>query len=273
MTKVYTPGSFTKNFSWNHSYKRLYNAIRSGFSGERGPISRERWRANSRIGDTNRELIPMNFFLYSVEGAAEDYILVDQFVEYALATRYDVEFCQFALFDFHQANSGHWKNSPWTDGRVAGWANDYIREIASAKGAWPANAFDERPLGDFLNEKIVGEVVTKHKMLTNYRYMLKSAGVLVDGKLQPVNLRQRWYVDAVQLFWDRQIFEGALGATAKISALEDSLIDHEAFKLLRCEKEQCRAFARAAYGEFSTGQGPARVAQIDALRSRGLTAS
>lgn len=190
-----------------------------------------------------------------------------------MGTRYGPEFCQFALFNFHQANSGRWKNSAWTDGRVAGWANDYIREIASAKGAWPANAFDEQPLSDFLDERIVGEAITKHKMLTNYRYMLESAGVLVDDELQPAVLRQRWYVDAVQLFWDRKIFDGTLSATVKISVLEDNLIDHEVFKLLRCDKDQCRAFARAAYAEFSDGQGVVRLAQIDSLLKRGLVGS
>ena len=225
------------------------------------------------IADANRQLIPMNFFLYSVEGVADDFLLADQFVEFALGTRYGPEFCQFALFDFHQANSGRWRNSPWTDGRVAGWANDYVREIASAKGVWPARAFDEQALADFLDDRIIGEAVTKHKMLTNYRYMLESAGVLVEDELQPENLRQRWYVDAVQLFWDRQIFDGALPATLKVSALEENLIDHEVFKLLRCDKDQCRAFARAACAEFSDGHGPARVAQIDALRSRGLLGS
>ena len=157
--------------------------------------------------------------------------------------------------------------------RVAGWANDYVRELASAKGVWPARAFDEQALAYFLDDRIIGEAVTKHKMLTNYRYMLESAGVLVEDELQPENLRQRWYVDAVQLFWDRQIFDGALPATSKISALEDSLIDHEVFKMLRCDKDQCRAFARAAYAEYSIGQGPARAAQIDALHVRGLLAS
>jgi hypothetical protein len=215
----------------------------------------------------------MNFFLYSMEGVADDFLLVDQFVEVALERPYGTEFCQFALFNFHQANSGRWRNSPWADGRVAGWANDYVREIASAKGVWPTGAFDERALTDFLNERIVGKAVTKHKMLTNYRYMLESAGVLVEGELQPENLRQRWHVDAVQLFWDRQIFDGALPATPRVSVLEDTLIDHEVFKLLRCDKDQCRAFARAAYAEFSDGQGPTRVAQIDALRARGLVGS
>ena len=37
MTTIYTPGSFTKNFSWHQSYKKLHNAIRSGFSSGRAP--------------------------------------------------------------------------------------------------------------------------------------------------------------------------------------------------------------------------------------------
>jgi hypothetical protein len=272
MTQKYTPGSFTKNFSWNRSYRRLYEAVRHGFSGESEPVSRDEWRAASGIVDTNRQLIPMNFFLYSISGRDADYLVVDQFVECAIGGPYGPEFAQFALFVFHQAKSGTWRNSPWPDGRVAGWANDYIREVASSRGAWPAAAFHEGALADFLDDRITGEDVTKRKMLTNYRYMLRSAGVLANDKLQPENLRQRWYVDAVQLFWDRQIFDGALPADARLSALEDALVHEEIFKLLRCDKNQCRAFARAAYAEYSDGQGPERISQISFLQKRGLVA-
>ena len=103
--------------------------------------------------------------------------------------------------------------------------------------------------------------------------MLESAGVLIDGELQPKDLRQRWITDAVQLFWDRQILEGNLPASANLSALEESLIDLEVHKLLRCSKEQCRAFARAAFGEFSQGQASERWAQIAQLRREGLIAA
>jgi hypothetical protein len=40
MTKKYTPGSFTKNFSWSESYERLHAAIRAGFSLGSTPIVR-----------------------------------------------------------------------------------------------------------------------------------------------------------------------------------------------------------------------------------------
>lgn len=111
------------------------------------------------------------------------------------------------------------------------------------------------------------------KILTNYRYMLESAGVLTNGDLQPKDLRQRWIIDAVQLFWDRQIFDGALPASASRTALEDALFDHEIYKLLRCDRKQCQAFARAAFGEFSPTQAADRLGQITGLKAKGLIAA
>src|SRR5258708_35117118 len=152
MTKRYTPGSFTKNFSWNESYERLYNAIRSGFASGSNPVTRERWRAGSMIGDKDRELIPMNFFLYSVLGAKEDYILVDQLVD-AATDPYSQQFAQLALFSFHLANSGKWRNSLWLDGRVAGWANEFIL-AAWSKDDWAEEAFADDQLLAFVKRRV-----------------------------------------------------------------------------------------------------------------------
>lgn len=212
----------------------------------------------------------MNFFLYSLPGVADDFLLVDQFVKFALDSSYNAQFSRLALFAFHIAKSGKWKNSQWHDGRVAGWANDLIREVASEKGAWPAHAFREKFLTEFIENRIEGEAVTQRKIFTNYRYMLESAEVLSDGKLQPENLRERWLLDAVQLFWDRQIFDSALSATASLRAFEDSLIDNDIHKLLRCDKTQCQAFARAAFSEYD---GAECLEQIDKLKVSGAVAA
>jgi hypothetical protein len=96
---------------------------------------------------------------------------------------------------------------------------------------------------------------------------------LVGDKLQPNDLRQRWLTDAVQLVWDRQIFDGALSASTKLGSLEEILIDNEIYKLLRCSKEQCRAFARAAYTEFKDGQASERLNQLENLKELGLIAA
>jgi hypothetical protein len=58
----FTVASFTKNFSWHRSYKRLYAAIREGFSRKLEPVTRDNWRARSGIKNKDLELIPMNFF-------------------------------------------------------------------------------------------------------------------------------------------------------------------------------------------------------------------
>jgi hypothetical protein len=103
--------------------------------------------------------------------------------------------------------------------------------------------------------------------------MLRSAGVLDDAGLRPNNLRQRWLVDAVQLFWDREIFDGSLSAMAGLRVLEGTLIDKEIYKLLRCSKDQCTIFARAAFAEFSQGQALDRAREIEKLRDAGAIAA
>jgi hypothetical protein len=144
--------------------------------------------------------------------------------------------------------------------------------VAWLNDDWVEGAFADDTLEKFIDRRIEAEPVTKRKVLTNYRYMLESAGVLRNGKLQPCDLRQRWFIDAVELFWDRHIFDGILSATARRSVFEDSLIEYEIFKLLRCSKVQCQAFARAAFGEYQEGQGVERLTQVDRLRATGLIA-
>lgn len=272
MVEIYTPGSFTKNFSWNLSFRPLHAAIVNGFSKEEAAVTRPAWRANSGVLDADRQLIPLNFFLYSREGIKEDFVLADQFVEVAIEDGYNSQFAQLALFVFHSAISGKWRNSPWSDGRVAGWANDLIRETTDKMGNWSSATFSEANLMSFLNGRIEGQPVTIRKIFTNYRFMLASAGVLRDGVLQAADLRQRWLVDAVQIIWDRKIFERALHPSASDSEFEDVLIDDEIYKLLRCSPEQCRVFARAALREYSE-RGSDKLDQLRKLQDAGKIAA
>lgn len=268
----YTPASFTKNFSWNHSYKRLHTAVNRGFEGSMEPIARDAWRAHCGIADQNRQLIPMNFFLYSCKGVSDDYLLFDQFVEVAATRPYNDDFDGLALFNFHLAMSGVWGNSKWPDGRVAGWARDFICS-AWEKGHWRSSAFEENAMEAFLDQILDAEPVSKRKVLTNYRFMLTSAGLLVDGQFQAPDLRKRWPVDAVQLVWDRNIFDGVLHPSSPQSAFEAALKDQEIFKLLGCDSAQLQAFARAAFREYGGERMAKRGAQIQELRKLGRIAA
>jgi len=273
MTKIYTPGSFTKNFSWDQSYERLFASIRKGFGEELSPVSRDDWRSASGITDNDRQLIPLNFFLYSLRGVEEDQVLVDRLVEAAIERRYNADFAQLALFAFHLSCSGSWRHSKWPDGSVAGWANKLIGDVAGSRGRWTAAAFDEVGLTEFLRANLDAEAVTRRKVLTNYRFMLESADVTVDGELQPPNYAQRWYIDAVQLFWDRRFFDGDLPPGGNARALEDIFFDKQIHKLLNCDEAQARVFVRTAAREYLPKILASRVDQIQTLRDAGAIAA
>lgn len=268
---THTPGSFTKNFGWDESYLPLHSSIGRGFSLGRQPTTRDDWRNRSGIPGTDRQLVPMNFFLFSLQGIKHDYIMVDHFVDVALDRPYDDGFALLSLFTFHLAQSGRWRKTNWPDGRVAGWANELITDVSSTSGEWNAAAFHDDALRRFIASKIRAETETITKVFTNYRYMLRSADVVVDEVLRPANHRKvQWHLDAVQVFWDRQILSGSLPATATRAAFEDALRTFDIQKLLRCKEDQCLAFARAAWRTYS----PERIAnQLNELRRFGAVAA
>lgn len=265
MADKYTPGSFTKNFSWHLSYKKLHSAIRCGFSLGPTPVTREAWRERSGIGDPNRELIPLSFFLHSMRGLNDDFVVADRLVERAFVP-YDADFAKLALFAFHLAASGNWRHSKWPDGKVAGWANEFIRTVGWKDGQWSGAAFTELALSSFLDEQIDGEAVTKRKVLTNYRYMLASAGVLVDEQIPKMDLRAPWLTDATQLFWDRQIFTGELHRSSRARDFESAFLRHEIYKLLGCSSSEGRTIALGTHRDYSGRILPTRMEQLEKLR-------
>jgi len=266
MDDTFSVASFTKNFSWNESYKRLHSAIRNGFHTQVKPVTRREWRKASQINDRDLELIPINFFLYSKKGMQEDYLLVDRLVEKAVHLPYDQQFAKLALFAFHLANSGFWKRSLWPDGRVAGWANQFIRERVWRSGAWAADAFDNQLMEKFINDHVDGK--STRKVFTNYRFMLRSAGILNGRVLQTPNFRERWFVDAIQLFWDRQIFDGNLSGVSSSREFEIAFYNHDVHKLLGCDTYQAKSFISFSFREYQTDLLDNRLQQLQILKSK-----
>lgn len=271
MTTHYTAGSFTKNFSWNRSYQRLHKAISNGFSAGFTPTSRADWRKNSNINDRDLELIPMNFFLYSSPGIKSDFIMVDRLVEVAM-NNYDDQFAKLALFAFHLSNSGSWKGSKWPNGRVAGWANDLICKHAWHADGWSSGSLQDQVLTNYINGAVAGQSVTKTKVFTNYRYMLRSAKVLNDKRDDRIKFVEPWYQNAVQLFWDRKIFDGKLGPRSSANSFEQTFLENEIYKLLACSEDQGIAFSRAAFRQYAS-TAVNRMEQIHALKSAGAIAA
>jgi hypothetical protein len=269
----HTPASFTKNFAWNESFKKLLQSISDGFGGATDPISRDTWRKQSGINNKNLELIPLNFFLYSKKGIHDDFVMADTLVERAVVGRYDSSFANLALFALHLARAGDWHGSKWPDGRVAGWVNLFIVEHAWRGGDWRNDAFGHRAMSEFLDDHVDGEARTKRKMLTNYRFMLRSAGVLVEERLSPKALHEPWLLQATQLFWDRELFDGHITPSADAKLLERIFYEKKIQKLLRCTEQEARPIIMAACRQYSAGRLAQRASQLERLRPALLAAA
>jgi hypothetical protein len=268
MSDMFSPASSTKNFGWRKDPNRLHRSIRSGFSRRLRPVKRSQWRADSGLNDPAIELIPMDFFLYSKPAADDDYILVDQLVERAVNRPLDLPFFRLAIFAFHLANSGTWRKSLWPNGHVAGWANKLIREIAWQRGAWRRHAFERSSLLTFLREHVEATDGTLRKMRNNYWFMLSVNGIFEGRQSDPINLEpESWGEDAIQLFWDRLIFDGVVAERDDLRVLPDTFLEHEIYKLLGCDREFGLRLAMRAARTYS---GPRMASRFDQLRELGV---
>ena len=269
MVNLFLPGSFTKQFSWGKDPKRLHRSIRNGFAKKAEPVPRDKWRRQCGLNDPNIELIPLNFFLYSIRGEFEDFVISDTLVEFALNRPFDPEFAKLAVFAFHLANSGNWHGSePWPDGAVAGWANHLIRKLAWNGNDWEVSAFEKQTLLIFVRAHLIAESGTQRKIRNNYHFMLRKAGVLVKADLAPMNYAAPWAIAAPKLFWDRKIFDGALTPSSTQNDFESLFIDEEVYKLIRSSEVQGRALAKTAFRDYSTRQMRLRFEQFDQLRPK-----
>ena len=217
---------------------------------------------------TQIQLIPLNFFLHWMLRTQFGFCCGRPFSRAHLVP-YDADFAKLALFAFHLAASGNWRHSKWPDGKVAGWANEFIRTVAWRDGQWSGAAFTERTLTSFVDERIDGEAVTKRKVLTNYRYMIASAGVLVDGQIPKTDLRARWLTDATQLFWDRQNFSQgscAVLAMRRISKQHSFGMKSTSYWDAPRRKAE-RSRSRAIYRDYSERILPTRIEQLEKLRT------
>jgi hypothetical protein len=73
------------------------------------------------------------FFSILAPGIRCDFIMMDTLVEAAAERLYSQDFARLALFAFHLANSGSWRNSKCSDERIAGSASELIRSVVWKK--------------------------------------------------------------------------------------------------------------------------------------------
>lgn len=264
MNKTGTPGSFTKNFGWFSDFSKLHAAIGSGFGLENVPVLREAWRIESGIQSRSTQLIPLNFFLYSTGSPEGDVVIVDPLVEAATSLPYDKQFAALAMATLHLSMLGSWKGTHWPDGDVANWANRFVREVVYRNGGWDYTAFSEKGIQEFLAEHIAGEPSSRRKMLTNYRYMLRAAGMLhgYDPSITAPNAE--WRFAALETLWTRESVSTSLRSW-DAKALKEIAYKHEVHKILGCTEELILGFVEVSLKQGVSLRLAARMAALDSL--------
>lgn len=264
MPKKATPGSFTKNFAWGKDPKRLHKCIYEGFSGILVPVTRSEWRENCGINNRSLELVPLNFFLYSNKVGNTDYVIPDPLVEVAVTEEFGPDFLRLWLATFHLNMSGSWRNSKWPNGSVASWANAYVRERAWKDGAWTADAFAEKDLDSFLLDRVDALPDTRHKMITNYRFMLSAAGVLSKGKVVEFPVNAPWRYHALDALWTRASIDAGIHSWDSAS-LQELAFEHEAHRLFACSEQILKSYIASSIKRGVIGKLSARINAVDQL--------
>jgi hypothetical protein len=249
--KVYTPASFTKNWGGGLDGQKLQGAIAHGFRGQLKPVTRRDWRQNAGLEDRYRELIPLDFFLFSTRGTNDDYVLPDELVRQSLMTPYSRTFDLLALFAFHFAQSGTWRKAICDDGRVAGWSNEFIRQNVWQDNAWQRAALGDECILGFIASRVEGTDKTHTKMFTNYRHMLRVSGVFEGFTADPIDLQpEQWGAKACMIAWDRMMYRGDLDTVPNRDELLSAFLQEEIYKLFGCSKKFGLEIARDAAGEY-----------------------
>lgn len=266
----YSPGSFTKNFGWAQNppgLKALYDAIRAGFSRRFKPVSRDSFRSNSGIADSNRQLIPINFFLHNSIEKTTNYISTDELVRQALTAPHTRRFDLLALFAMHLARMGR-RIGTAGDSKGAGFCNEFVRTTLWNNGGW-----ERSQLADNVVERSFGATVvatgadTVHKCVTNYLFILEVCG-LKSQSTQFINTRIDEWVGpglflAFDRFWLDEYPRGAPTAAELISMVRAE----EIHKLMGTSVEYLDALAPIIAEEYLNVGGIRRPTAVSATTS------
>lgn len=254
---MHRPGSFTKNIGIGDDWSRLRNSISCGFQRETRAVTRRAWAESCGLGASH--LIPLNFFLYSTPGDDEDLVMPDEFVHQSMSGTSDKTFGRLALFALNLANSGTWHHTFWPDGRVAGWCNEFIREVAWQNGQWQRQAFSDSSLVAFIEKNVRARPLSARKVFTNYRRLFNLAGIFSSREID--TKPWEWGISACKLFWDRLTYQNLLPSNPATDKLVEVFLEHEIYKLLGCSKDTGLVIAAKAAQEYAISGGLQRFSK------------
>ncbi len=256
---AYPPGSFTKNFAWQHGkghkgFSKLHGAMRAGFAGKLTSVTRIDWRRSSKLVDADF-YIAANFFLFNVIRGGTNIIPVDELVRQAVSETHSAAFDRLALFAFNLSLGGKRAGSNNGVEFPALWANEFVRESLWQDGRWQRSALDVGAMDAFLADRIRG--TGRVKCRSNYRYLFELTRFLPATNDQINTDAESWVAPALFLAWDRRRMAGR-GTALTVSDLIAQSVAEEDFKLLGLTQAEFESIAHPVAVQYVKVGGDAR---------------
>jgi|SRR5579862_6862607 len=243
---TYAPGSFTKNFGWNldpPGLHRLHTVIRAGFGGVAESVRRETFRRNCGLTDSNRQLIPINFFLHNTVRGGRNYVTADELVRHAISNPHSGRFDQLALFAMHLARMGS-RVGVAGDPRGAAFTNDYVRNRLWHNGGWETDRLNDREVERSFDATVQAQGAdTVHKCVTNYVYMMEMVGLTTQPTTFINTHIDEWVGPGLFIAFDRySIDRSARGGLSKNELVQMTQTD-ELHKIMGTTEEYLASVA------------------------------
>lgn len=261
----WSPGSFTKNFSWGKSLGmgELYASIRIGFNETLQSVSREKYRSRVRA-QGRADLVPVNFFLFNYISGNQNVLLVDELVFQALTAPHSARFDNLALFALNFSRAGAWRGASADQRYPALWAFHYIIDRVAKDLSWDTGRISANDIRTFLKEAPLYRADTDDKVSTNLNFVYRHGGL----KRFNTPKVERWWVDALFLALDRLIADRAIDGQTTPSSMLPGLLMSSGFPELTGPTTPAKNFAMAhILGLYSVCAGIERFSE-ESIRNR-----
>lgn len=253
----WSPGSFTKNFSWGdptNGLAHLHDAINIGFGKTAVEVERDTFRARIRRAGYDT-YIPPNFFLFNRIDGGRTIVLVDELVRTALTESHDRKFDHLAVLALHLSLVGSWRGARPGQRYPAEWAKHFIVSAVFSSGRWNTSLLNAAEIRDFISSHPHYRGVWANKAATNLNYIYDLSGIkkFVSG------LAEDWWGSAVFLALDRIANDrGLVKPWPATDPLLDLLTDEHFFELTAVPTAEGRIAARELVELYVELDGPNR---------------
>jgi len=237
----WTPGSFTKNFSWgrnSNGLRELHHIIRLGFDNKIEDVPRDVFR--ERVAKEGRPVfVPINFFLFNVVRDGVSLLLADELVFQAITSDHSPRFDKLALFAFNFSFVGVFKGGKPNQRYPALWARRYISDMVARKYRWDTSQVNANDIQRFVDSDARYKAKTSRKLATNLNY-LYSVGRLAEFSSPEV---ERWWVDSLFLALDRLIEDRALDKISTAESQYREILERSSFSLIAGQRSLAKEIA------------------------------